>query len=183
MKKNPFYGISAAAMLFGCYLRGAPDLATGPTPESARPVSGKEELVRQIAEAEALLSRLEAERTQTRARLAALRAELASQETSETAVRVPVPATSPPPVPGSAAEKVRLFRGLFRGRTDVFPTRFVSKKTGKTGYAPACTNKFVPGVCELPKCLSRHRPRSPGRPQRHGESGREDHPSTLRCRL
>ncbi len=33
----------------------------------------------------------------------------------------------------------------------MFPTRFVSKKTGKPGYAPACTNKFVRGVCELPK--------------------------------
>jgi superfamily II DNA or RNA helicase len=27
----------------------------------------------------------------------------------------------------------------------------VSKKTGKPGYAPACANKFVRGVCELPK--------------------------------
>ena len=117
----------------------------------ARPVSGKEELVRQIAEAEALLSRLEAERTRTRTRLAELRAGLASEETSGTAVGEPAPATSPQSAPGSAAEKVRLFRSLFRGRTDVFPTRFVSKKTGKAGYAPACTNKFVPGVCELPK--------------------------------
>jgi superfamily II DNA or RNA helicase len=48
-------------------------------------------------------------------------------------------------------EKVRLFRSLFRGREDVFPTRFVSKKTGKPGYAPLCTDKFVPGVCGLPK--------------------------------
>ncbi len=32
-----------------------------------------------------------------------------------------------------------------------YPTRFVSKKTGMPGYAPACSNKFVPGVCELPK--------------------------------
>ena len=46
---------------------------------------------------------------------------------------------------------MRLFRSLFRGREDVFPTRFVSKKTGKAGYAPACTDKFVPGVCGLPK--------------------------------
>ncbi len=48
-------------------------------------------------------------------------------------------------------EKVRLFRALFKGREDVFPTRFVSKKTEKSGYAPACANKFVPGICELPK--------------------------------
>ncbi len=55
------------------------------------------------------------------------------------------------PVPKTPAEKVALFRSLFRGREGVFPTRFVSKKTGKPGYAPACRNKFVRGVCELPK--------------------------------
>jgi len=55
------------------------------------------------------------------------------------------------PAPTSPAEKVALFRSLFRGREDVFPTRFVSKKTGKPGYAPACRNKFVKGVCELPR--------------------------------
>jgi len=27
----------------------------------------------------------------------------------------------------------------------------VSKKTGRPGYAPACSNKFVRGVCDLPK--------------------------------
>ena len=58
-------------------------------------------------------------------------------------------ATATPP--RSPAEKVRLFRELFRGRDDLYPTRFVSKKTGKPGYAPACSNKFVQGVCELPK--------------------------------
>ena len=46
---------------------------------------------------------------------------------------------------------MRLFRSLFRGREDIFPTRFESRKTGKSGYAPACRNKFVRGVCELPK--------------------------------
>jgi superfamily II DNA or RNA helicase len=54
-------------------------------------------------------------------------------------------------VPQTPSEKVRLFRSLFRGRADVFPTRFVSRRTGRAGYAPACRNKFVPGICELPK--------------------------------
>ena len=51
-------------------------------------------------------------------------------------------------------EKVPLFRALFRGREDVFPTRFVAKRTGQAGYAPACRNKFDEGVCRLPmiKC-------------------------------
>lgn len=56
--------------------------------------------------------------------------------------------------------KVRLFRSLFRGREDVFARRFESRKTGKHGYAPACANEWVPGVCEKPrvKCAEcRHR--------------------------
>jgi hypothetical protein len=44
---------------------------------------------------------------------------------------------------------VNLFRSLFRGRPDVFPVRFVSKKTAKAGYAPACSNKWEPGLCVL----------------------------------
>lgn len=59
------------------------------------------------------------------------------------------PAAGTPNGPGSAAGKVALFRSLFRGRQDLFPIRFVSRKTGR--YAPACTNKFAPGVCELPR--------------------------------
>ncbi len=44
-----------------------------------------------------------------------------------------------------------MFRSLFRGRTDVYPTRFVSRRTAKSGYTPACRNKFVQGLCELPR--------------------------------
>ena len=41
----------------------------------------------------------------------------------------------------SNAEKVALFRSLFRGRDDVFPRRWENSKTGKAGYAPACRNE------------------------------------------
>jgi hypothetical protein len=51
--------------------------------------------------------------------------------------------------PTAPLDKVSLFRSLFRGRTDVFPVRFISKKTGKAGYAPLCSNKWVPGLCAL----------------------------------
>jgi hypothetical protein len=114
-------------------------------------VRRRDELIGEIEKAEALLSHLEAEQGQARARVAALREELASQGRAEPGIRVHLPPTPSQPVPGSPQEKVRLFRQLFRGRADVFPTRFVSRKTGKPGYAPACTNKFVRGVCELPK--------------------------------
>jgi superfamily II DNA or RNA helicase len=48
-------------------------------------------------------------------------------------------------------EKIRLFRSLFRGREDVYARRFESRKSGKTGYAPACANEWVRGVCEKPR--------------------------------
>ena len=44
--------------------------------------------------------------------------------------------------------KVALFRSLFRGREDVYPRRFESRKTAKAGYAPACANEWVRGICE-----------------------------------
>ncbi len=51
----------------------------------------------------------------------------------------------------STADKVSLFRRLFRGRTDVYPVRWESKSTGKSGYAPACANEWRAGVCEKPR--------------------------------
>ncbi|MBA4147588.1 MAG: DUF559 domain-containing protein [Verrucomicrobia bacterium] len=51
----------------------------------------------------------------------------------------------------SPQAKIALFRSLFRGRDDVYPRRFVSRKTGKAGYSPACGNEWVPGVCEKPR--------------------------------
>src|SRR5437773_516068 len=47
--------------------------------------------------------------------------------------------------------KIELFRNLFRGREDVYPRRFESRKTNKSGYAPACANEWVRGVCEKPR--------------------------------
>lgn len=51
----------------------------------------------------------------------------------------------------STNDKVALFRRLFRGRTDVYPIRWESKTTGKTGYGPACANEWRPGICEKPR--------------------------------
>lgn len=44
----------------------------------------------------------------------------------------------------SADEKIALFRSLFRGREDIYPRRFESRKTGKSGYAPACATSSLP---------------------------------------
>jgi superfamily II DNA or RNA helicase/very-short-patch-repair endonuclease len=51
----------------------------------------------------------------------------------------------------SPAEKIALFRSLFRGREDVYPVRFESRKTGRAGYQPACANEWVRGICEKPR--------------------------------
>ena len=48
-------------------------------------------------------------------------------------------------------DKVALFRRLFVGRSDVFPIRWDNRKTGKAGYAPACANEWVKGVCGKPQ--------------------------------
>ncbi len=51
----------------------------------------------------------------------------------------------------SPQTKIALFRSLFRGRDDVYARRFESRRTGKSGYAPACANEWVRGVCEKPR--------------------------------
>jgi hypothetical protein len=50
-----------------------------------------------------------------------------------------------------AEVKIALFRSLFHGREDVYPRRFESRKTGRAGYAPVCSNEWVQGICEKPR--------------------------------
>lgn len=47
-------------------------------------------------------------------------------------------------------KKIRLFMSLFRGRSDVYAKRWVSKK-GKSGYSPVCSNEWLQGICFKPK--------------------------------
>ncbi|NLE60384.1 MAG: restriction endonuclease subunit R, partial [Planctomycetes bacterium] len=51
----------------------------------------------------------------------------------------------------SVEAKIALFRFLFRGRGDVYPRRFESRKTGKSGYQPACADEWARGLCEKPR--------------------------------
>lgn len=89
--------------------------------------------------------------------VAALRAEntrlIALLESHGIEWRPPSKPAAPPAEPSrlSTEEKVALFRRLFRGRTDVYPVRWESKTTGKSGYAPACANEWRAGVCEKPR--------------------------------
>ncbi len=47
--------------------------------------------------------------------------------------------------------KIALFRSLFRGREDVYPRRFESKRTGKSGFQPVCRNEWIRPICQKPK--------------------------------
>ena len=49
------------------------------------------------------------------------------------------------------AAKIGLYRALFRGREDVYARRYENRRTGRCGYAPACANEWVRGICEKPR--------------------------------
>lgn len=52
-----------------------------------------------------------------------------------------------------AKDKIALFRGLFRGREDVYPLRW-ERKDGRSGYSPACALEWKRPWCGKPavKC-------------------------------
>ena len=110
----------------------------------------KQALIQAIAEEEARLKALTDRCTESRERLASLRAELAARDSEQvTALSPPIPCNTH--VPDSAEEKIALFRKLFRGRDDVYPKLWMSNKTGKKGYSPACRNEWKHGVCKKPQ--------------------------------
>jgi hypothetical protein len=87
----------------------------------------------ELAAAEARLAELEAQRAEALLQVARLRAGLEVEE------------------PLGHVEKIRLFGDLFRGRRDVFPQRWARRGSARSGYAPACRNEWVSGVCEKPR--------------------------------
>jgi len=102
---------------------------------------------RLILAARSELQDLEVKRSELLERISALKAK------RDLSIRVGLSHASTPPVTSlcSEEEKIRLFRSLFRGREDVFPKRFESAKTGKSGYQPSCRNEWIRGVCRKPK--------------------------------
>jgi superfamily II DNA or RNA helicase len=101
------------------------------------------------------MSKIEAELIQLRAENSMLKGLLAKH-----GVTIPahmVVADSVAPAVRSIANqlspdaKIKLFRRLFQGRNDVYPVRWESQKTGKTGYSPVCANEWRHGVCEKPR--------------------------------
>lgn len=50
----------------------------------------------------------------------------------------------------SPDQKIGIFRGLFRGRNDIFATRWQNQQ-GRSGYSVACNNEWVQGLCNKPR--------------------------------
>ncbi|MEQ0777715.1 hypothetical protein ABLT15_35960, partial [Paraburkholderia tropica] len=94
-----------------------------------------------------------AELTRLQAEIARLSALLPAQAKPVRVTRsTPSPAVRSTGAPVlSPEQKVQLFRRLFRGRTDVYPLRWESRNSGKSGYAPACANEWRAGICEKPR--------------------------------
>ena len=90
------------------------------------------------------LARLDDEKAALEARLAEVEAARSEQQ------KGPQP-KGPVTNRSAAREKIALFRSLFRGREDVFPRRWENARTGKAGYAPACRNEWMPGLCDKPR--------------------------------
>ena len=80
-----------------------------------------------------------AELEQEKQRLIALKEELQDS--------MPKPPTSDSFTPN---QKITIFRGLFRGRTDVFATRWQNQQ-GRNGYSVACNNEWTKGICHKPR--------------------------------
>lgn len=120
-----------------------------------KPISPADRSGRTSDEAEIILIRarlasLEAERAELEVSLAEIEGRKAEPQ-AISACTISVANTSAVTAASPTAEKVALFRRLFAGRSDVFPLRWENQKTGKSGYAPACANEWVRGICGKPQ--------------------------------
>ena len=116
------------------------------------PGAGAEAAHELEVEIEQIRVRLAANEAERRDLEAALRDLVSRRSTTVANYSSPAIADAPRVTAASpAAEKVALFRRLFAGRADVFPVRWENRKTAKSGYAPACANEWVKGICGKPR--------------------------------
>ena len=107
-------------------------------------------LEQQLTIEESQLEEAERARNANRLRISELKTKLADLSIDE-----PPNATAAAPSDSqltqtfSTEQKLTIFRQLFRGREDVYPLRWQSKKTGASGYMPECSNKFDRRVCDI----------------------------------
>jgi superfamily II DNA or RNA helicase len=113
-------------------------------------LADKNDASAEIARIRRRLTDLDAERGRLERELEALEQELTSRSSASERPSFVTPVTNNSP----STEKIELFRRLFAGRPDVFPIRWDNRKTGRSGYSPACSNEWAKGICGKPtvKC-------------------------------
>jgi hypothetical protein len=109
-------------------------------------------ILQQIADVERKIAQLRKQQEQAEVTLSSLRESMSRGEVDTTIesnrlVKDPISIGKEL----SRPEKVTLFLRLFRSREDVYPKLWQNQRTGKKGYAPACANEWVKGVCEKPR--------------------------------
>lgn len=97
--------------------------------DDARENAEIDERIRQLDAGRDALIRLRAERVERVGRLASGTAGVTADRPAR------------PPGPMSTREKLAIFRSLFRGREDVYPSLW--ENGGRKGYSPACAHEFV----------------------------------------
>jgi superfamily II DNA or RNA helicase len=113
-----------------------------------RPIADSRDIDRQIATLKSRLTELDRERSEIAKKLVSLDSDRAGEEA---AFAKPHWDTKLVTMASSTADKIALFRSLFRGREDVLPRRWENVKTGKAGYAPMCKNEWVQDICRKPQ--------------------------------
>ncbi|MBW2175298.1 MAG: restriction endonuclease subunit R, partial [Deltaproteobacteria bacterium] len=111
----------------------------------------RESLLEAIAKAEARLRELDDEKKKISEELVNLRDQLAHLSENQVIKETPLPFAPSVTKDSPSEDKVQLFRSLFRGREDVYPRYWKSKKSGKKGYSPVCKNEWKTTLCGKPK--------------------------------
>ena len=109
--------------------------------------NSKESLHRpaELAGLESRLKELDLERAELTGRIARLRTSQNVQAASGVGEPGMVTRNSPP------GDKIALFAGLFRGRTDIYAVRWENVRAGRSGFQPACANEWARGMCDKRK--------------------------------
>lgn len=98
-----------------------------------------------ITRGENRLAHLDQERAALVEHLALLRGQRETSRACDTSTELAAPDGAAMP------ELVSIVRRLFRGREDVYARRWENRKSGRSGYSPACRNEWVQGVCARPR--------------------------------
>ncbi|MBM4136270.1 MAG: restriction endonuclease subunit R [Nitrospira sp.] len=111
----------------------------------------KETILSAIAGIKLHLEKIDKKREQLLKDLESLQYKLHSIERLNTLITISLPTVN---AQSTMEEKISLFRTLFKGREDVYPRLWISKKTGAKGYSPVCKNEWITSICKKPavKC-------------------------------